>query len=581
MIHAIRANDPRFKTVNLGPGLNVLVADTTDESTAKDTRNGVGKSLLMEILHFCLGSGRPQSGGLTRTELTGWAFTADLDIAGERVEVTRSLAMPQSVAVAGNFDGWPVEPTWDKESATHRLPLDAWKRLLGIEMFSHDAAESGGHRYRPSFRSLFPYFGRVRTGAYESPFKFFSGQREYSKQLSIAYLLDLAWPHASEFQELKDQREALRKLQQALEAGALGDAETSLGELRTHRVRLVSQIERLSSQLDSFDVHPEYDTILDEANTLTESIHEHVNASVIRIRKISMYEDQADSEQGPAADEVVALFERAKIELSAETQRTLHEANAFHRKVVNNRRNYLLDEITSLKAEEKETKAEVERLSEKRAELLRFLETKHALREWTQLNERLAELRAELAETDSGITRINEVEERRGALEIHSQELVRSARREYQEREPLWRDAIELFAANTEALYGTPGELIINVGENGFAFDVKIDRSGSHGIDHMMIFAFDLMLAQRWAEKPQSPRTLWHDSELFDGVDERQVGAALQIAASEATSRGFQYFCSLNTDDLPSQEHLGELDIQPVLRLTDESEDGGLFGMRF
>jgi len=109
----------------------------------------------------------------------------------------------------------------------------------------------------------------------------------------------------------------------------------------------------------------------------------------------------------------------------------------------------------------------------------------------------------------------------------------------------------------------------------------NIDRSGSHGINNMKIFAFDLMLAQRWSSKTRGPSLLWHDSELFDGVDERQVGAALQLAAQEAESQGFQYFCSLNSDDLPPKESLGDLDLSPVLTLTDASEDGGLFGMRF
>ncbi len=49
MIHSISANDSRFKTVTLHVGINVIVADTTDKSSSQDTRNGVGKTLLMDI----------------------------------------------------------------------------------------------------------------------------------------------------------------------------------------------------------------------------------------------------------------------------------------------------------------------------------------------------------------------------------------------------------------------------------------------------------------------------------------------------------------------------------------------------
>jgi len=577
VIHAIRANDERFRTVVLKPGLNVLLADTTTESTAQDTRNGLGKTLLMEILHFCLGSSVPSA--LQTPLLTGWAFTADMTLNGHRVEVTRALAMPNSVGVAGNFEAWSPTPKWDKETGTFRLSLEEWKKVLGRGMFGLD--DSVDLRYRPSFRSLFPYFARVRPGAYETPFKYFSAQREWQKQVSIAFLLDLDWTTASRIQELKDRRDALRTLKRAMEQGALGDASQTLGQLRTSRVRVSSQIAQLESQLSTFEVHPEYRQIAAEANELTRQLHDLVNAHIVRERKIGLYEDQADAEVGPDAEAVVRLFERAGVELSSDVRRTLAEAQTFHQQVIANRHDYLRDEIEALRKQDVEDQALVDSLSRRRAHLLEILETKHALDELNRLQERLAEYRAQLADIDAQISRVTEVEDRQAALEIDSQELARRSRREHAEREPLWRDAIELFAANTEALYGTPGELVIDLTDNGFTFDVNISRSGSHGIDNMKIFAFDLMLAQRWSQKSVSPRMLWHDSVLYDGVDERQIGAALQLAASESEVRGFQYFCSLNSDDLPSAEFLGGLTIEPVLRLTDATPDGGLFGLRF
>ena len=39
MIHSITANQPSFRRVELTPGLNVILADRTEESSRKDTRN--------------------------------------------------------------------------------------------------------------------------------------------------------------------------------------------------------------------------------------------------------------------------------------------------------------------------------------------------------------------------------------------------------------------------------------------------------------------------------------------------------------------------------------------------------------
>jgi uncharacterized protein YydD (DUF2326 family) len=98
----------------------------------------------------------------------------------------------------------------------------------------------------------------------------------------------------------------------------------------------------------------------------------------------------------------------------------------------------------------------------------------------------------------------------------------------------------------------------------------------------MQIFCFDMMLMQLAMRRGVGPRFIIHDSHLFDGVDERQVGKALQIGSALADDLGFQYIVTMNTDDLPQDLPPGfslEKYILPV-QLTD-TEDGGLFGIPF
>ena len=80
------------------------------------------------------------------------------------------------------------------------------------------------------------------------------------------------------------------------------------------------------------------------------------------------------------------------------------------------------------------------------------------------------------------------------------------------------------------------------------------------------------------------PGFLIHDSQLFDGVDERQIAKALQLAAQQATSGGFQYIVTMNSDFVPTEGftdgfYVREYIVEP--RLTDATETGGLFGFRF
>ena len=91
------------------------------------------------------------------------------------------------------------------------------------------------------------------------------------------------------------------------------------------------------------------------------------------------------------------------------------------------------------------------------------------------------------------------------------------------------------------------------------------------------------MLMRLCADRQMGPGFLIHDSHLFDGVDERQVGRALSVGAEFAQRYGWQYIVTMNEDALPRTlpDGFSLRDYELPVRLTDDQEDGGLFGFRF
>lgn len=146
------------------------------------------------------------------------------------------------------------------------------------------------------------------------------------------------------------------------------------------------------------------------------------------------------------------------------------------------------------------------------------------------------------------------------------------------------RDAILTFEALSESLYEKAGSLTVSETGNGPQFEVHIDGQRSKGITNMQIFCFDLMLTEISLKHGRGPGFLIHDSHLFDGVDERQVAKALQLGAQRAEAAGFQYIVTMNSDALPREGFKAGFDIRSFVtdtKLTDATDTGGLFGLRF
>ena len=580
MISSVRSNMPSFKAVEFTPGFNVILADRTKESMRGDSRNGLGKTTLFEIVHFCLGAGTRRNRGLLAAPLKGWTFTLELQMEDRSLAVTRSTDQPNRVQLQGDVDD--LADVGEHQNGGLAVRIADWNTFLGEQLFGI-SPEEHLPKYQPTFRSLFSYLVRRDRDAFSSPFNHHRRQSEWDKQVNNAFLLDLAWQHASELQELKDNENALNGLRRAARDGLLQGLIGNLGNLEAERTRLDTEIRQQSGTLQSFRVHPQYAEIEEEVNELTSRIQQMSNANITDGRLVDLYSSSLEDDQDPDTDELLEVYQEVGVTMPDMVRRRLEEVQDFHRQIVANRRTYLQSEIQRIESGRSQRGFELQAAIERRAQLLEVLQTHGALQEFTALNELHLDLVSRRNDVDNRISNLQRFEQGRSEVRVSRELLLQTARRDFEERREARATAINLFNSNSQALYSAPGNLVVNIADTGFTFDVDILRSGSQGINNMKIFCYDLMLAQLWATKQPSPRLLMHDSTIFDGVDERQIAQSLELAHREAENNGFQYVCALNSDTLPSNEFSPTFDLESFVRLhlTDESEEGGLLGIRY
>lgn len=584
MIHGVYANHESFQSVTFTEGLNVILADRVETSTEKDTRNGLGKSTLIRIIDFCLGSQDSKGKGLLIEPLAEWAFTLEITLCGSRVKVTREVENPNRVVIEGETDGWPGQPESYGKPGKRVLRIEKWREFLGHALFGLSVSEDREkHRYRPSYRSLVPYLIRYGAGAYASPFEHFSKQRTWQAQLGVGYLLGMNWEYASRFQELKDREEDIRRLEKVVKAGELRDIFGTVGELETLSINLGRRTEEAKRALDSFKVHPQYESIQRDADSLTREIHDLSNSNVADRRLLERYKESVKEEVPPPETSLESLYEESDIAFSDGTRRTLAEARTFHNQIISNRRKFLEVEIKRLREEIDERESRVRELTDRRAEVLQILKTHGALDEMTLLQERFVALKEELDGVNARLEKTKSLETGRRKVRAEKVELVQTAQQDHEQRRDVWSTAVLLFDKHSKSLYETPGKLVIDLTETGYKYRVDIHRSGSEGIDKMKIFCFDLAVLQLQIQAGRGADFLIHDTLMYDSVDTRQRARALELAHEATSDLGGQYICTMNSDMIPSDYFSRGFDFDRYVRLTlsDAEPSGSLLGMRF
>lgn len=581
MITSVTANKDTFKSVVFQPGLNLILAERAASSTDQDSRNAVGKTTLLQIIHHCLGANLSNHLRKPMLREEGWEFTLDITTPSGPVSITRDIANDREVKVRGVTLPRNLEPetVGDGVQLVSVQTLNAW---LGQQLF--DLPLDKPSKYCPTFRNLISYFARREFEV--PPYQFISGQRAWDRNVHNAYLLGLDWQPFTDLKLLDDRKAVLRTVKKSIKEGVLRGPQGDPAAMESRRVRIDQEIGELERQLQDFKVHPDYREIEEQASALTAELRKTRNKGFRLRTTLHHYEESLASEVAPAEGSVVGLFEAAQAELPDEIRKAIEQVEAFHQHVIHNRSEFLREECEGLQAKIAENEAEEARIGEERAKALSIIDSFRALDEYNQLHERLADLRHDRDKIAEALRQRREIDNTDDEIATERRHVISHGRRVHDEREAVRARAIELFNNNSRALYGegSHGTLEIAFTTRGsFSFNVDIQGEGSQGIEKMKLFCFDLMLAQLWAGRGTTPGFVFHDSHIFDGVDDRQKAAALRLAAQQAEEHGFQYICSFNSNDLPGQDLLGELYLATHTRLvlTDVGPQGKLLGRDF
>ncbi len=582
MIRTIYSSLPSFKMLQFHDGLNIILAEKTPSASERQTRNRAGKSSIVEIIHFLMG-GNVKRGSIFREEcLQEFAFGIDFDLGGSPIVAERNSSTKSFLnIVSGEYENWPAKPTFDDKTGKTIISNKLWKYNLGKLMFGLPESDEV---YAPTFRPVFSYFARRQSeGGFSNPFLYFSKQTTVDEQVHISFLIGLDWTIPQKWQKIRDQERALKALKNAAKDGAFGEIISSTSDLRTQLTITEDRAERLKFNINEFKILPEYADLEIEASDITRKINQLNDDNTIDRQLIADLEESLYQEIPPSHDQLGKVYEEAGIVLPGIALQRFEEVKNFHESVIENRRSYLSGEIDTASRRIEKRETDIKKHEERRSQIMKILHSHGALDHFAELQQELTRLETEVESLRQRYSTAERIETGKTDLDLERQQLLRRLRQDHSEQEETLKKAILAFERISHSLYEDAGNLVIDKGKNGPYFEVKIHGKRSRGISNMQVFCFDMMLMELCAERGIGPGFLIHDSHLFDGVDERQVAKALKIGVDNAQKYNFQYIVTMNEDAVP-ESLPSDFDFEKYViptRLTDATEGGGLFGIRF
>lgn len=173
MLHRIYSDLKSFKELKFSPGFNLILAQKSPGATDRQTRNGAGKSSIIEIIHFLLGSNTAKGSLFKSASLERHIFGLDFDLYGERIRVERSGEKASRIFLYdASTKNWPVDILKIGLFDNFAFSNEEWKSLLGRLMFSLPLSQEKSNldKFGPKFRSLISYFIRRESeGGFMDP----------------------------------------------------------------------------------------------------------------------------------------------------------------------------------------------------------------------------------------------------------------------------------------------------------------------------------------------------------------------------------------------------------------------------
>lgn len=567
---SLSANKDSFKPVYFKneTGINLIVASQKNPRKADkgDTTNGVGKSLLVAIIHFCLGSSTKKG---FKSKLQSWEFSLKFKI-GDTEFISKRNTEKQTKITLNEIE----------------YSVKDFNKTLENHLFSIPDNIS-----ELSFRSLFSFFIRPRKASYLSEANPNAVKKDYQVQVANALLLGLDVTLAEEKYQLKKEKDRIKQLVKDLKNDKfinsffVGDKDITLT-----KSELEETINSLDDNLKNFKVAEDYYEIKQQADGLKKLIDKIQNEKTLLQIQIDNISESLKISPDIKRESIKKVYEEASVIIKDEAIKQLSELELFYSHIAENRTKRLLEQKNDINTKIVALESELKRNSDRLNENLRYLDAHQALDIFIKLSNKLSDLKSKkenlikFEELFSKYKEESRTIDKKIITETDKTENYLNEAKEIKNKtEDFFRLLVKRFYPKSAAgitIYNNDG-----INQIRYNIDAKIEADKSDGIGNIKVFSYDLTLLLKGFNHNIS--FLFHDSRLLDGIDPRQKHELFLILNEYIKKEQKQYILTINYNQLDEiKKYFSDIEYKEIiedniiLELKDSSHEDKILGIQ-
>lgn len=544
-----------FKPVEFQDGINLIMGEKVDGEMMKKGKktNGVGKSLCVEFVNFCLLKSST-SNRVLKIPLDKFSndtkIMLDLEINSKPLTIIRTKENPENPAVLIN----------GKETTFSNL--DDAINYLGTLLFSEEKGDVG-----MSFREFIGPFMREEGSEFKDImicYEALPGRVLPPAIKPNAFLFGIDVPLINEIQDKFKQINKINSYKTELKKKLTDNNSRKISDVKSTINSLNDDLKKIDKALESFKSNEAFVLQQDDLTKVQVEIDDlrsrqsALKYQLRRIKTLPVPENIKESDM-----EIV--YNQFKSGLGDMVAKSLKEVLVFKKKIDEFQNRLFNEKVNTLNEELNNTSKRLKTLEDHKLELVKLIDQKGVLKDiktsfaiFHQKKEEHSNVSINYANYEKAERELKDLELEKNICFQKLDAMIFDAKKVIDNFNETILSIHEYIMESNEASFDIK-TISKNKNKQVLKFEMRIDDDGSHSVDRTKVFIYDLSLLFNDYTQKKHPHLLIHDN-IFD-VDQDSLIKSLNYLARQE-SQDFQYILTLNIDKIENEEREKLLDLK-------------------